>query len=92
MKVVVRYPKEDSPVDDLLQRLQVLGALLGVKARRLLRRLHPYIVNVRRGPLARYQQLGLVKELPLGLWEWLGNYHRVRGLHDTALDPEPLVI
>lgn len=90
--LVVRYPKEGSPVDDLLWRLQTPEALLGGEARRLLRRLQPYLVNVRRGPLARYQQQGLVRELPLGLWEWQGNYHPVKGLHDAVLDPEPLVI
>jgi CRISPR-associated endonuclease/helicase Cas3 len=90
--LVVRYPKEDSSVDDLLWRLQTPETLLGGEARRLLRRLQPYLVNVRRGPLARYQQQGLVRELPLGLWEWQGNYHPVKGLHDAVLDPEPLVI
>ena len=90
--LVVRYPKNDSKVDKLLQRLQNPGALLGGEARKLLRQLQPYLVNVRRGPLAHYQQLGLVRELPLGLWEWQGNYHPVRGLHDAALDPESLVI
>ncbi|MBU4231754.1 MAG: CRISPR-associated helicase Cas3' [Proteobacteria bacterium] len=90
--MVVRYPKKDSPVDELLQRLQAPGAHLGGEARRLLRRLQPYLVNVRRRPLARYQQAGLVRELALGLWEWRGNYHLVRGLQDAALDPEPLVI
>jgi CRISPR-associated endonuclease/helicase Cas3 len=90
--LVVRYPKEGPPVDDLLWRLQTPEALLGGEARRLLRRLQPYLVNVRRGPLARYQQQGLVRELPLGLWEWQGNYHSVKGLHDAILDPESLVI
>jgi CRISPR-associated endonuclease/helicase Cas3 len=90
--LVVRYPKEGSPVDELLRRLQSPGAILGGEARLLLRRLQPYLVNVRRGPLARYQQSGLVRELPLGLWEWLGDYHPVRGLHNAALDPEPFVI
>jgi CRISPR-associated endonuclease/helicase Cas3 len=90
--LVVRYPREDSPVDELLQRLQAPGAHLGGEARRLLRRLQPYLVNVRRRPLARYQQAGLVRELALGLWDWRGNYHLVRGLQDAALDPEPLVI
>ncbi len=90
--LVVRYPKNGSKVDELLQRLQNPGVLLGREARRLLRRLQPYLVNVRRGPLVRYQQAGLVSELPLGLWEWQGNYHPVKGLHDAALGPEPLVI
>ena len=90
--LVVRYPKKDSPVDELLQRLQAPGAHIGGEARRLLRQLQPYIVNVRRRPLVHYQQAGLVRELALGLWEWQGNYHPVKGLHDAALDPEPLVI
>jgi CRISPR-associated endonuclease/helicase Cas3 len=90
--LVVRYPKNDSKVDELLQRLQAPGVLLGGEARWLLRRLQPYLVNVRRGHLVQYQQQGLVRELPLGLWEWQGNYHPVKGLHDAALDPEPLVI
>jgi CRISPR-associated endonuclease/helicase Cas3 len=90
--LVVRYPQKVSPVDDLLRRLQTPEALLGGKGRLILRRLQPYLVNVRRGLLRRYQQQGLVGELPLGLWEWLGNYHPVKGLHDEALDPEPLVI
>lgn len=90
--LVVRYPKKDSKVNELLRRLQAPGALLGGEVRLLVRRLQPYLVNVRRGPLARYQQAGLVRELPLGLWEWLGNYHPVRGLHDAAIDPESLVI
>ena len=34
--LVVRYPKEGSPVDDLLWRLQTPEALLGGEARRLL--------------------------------------------------------
>ncbi|MEW6660770.1 MAG: CRISPR-associated helicase Cas3' [Thermodesulfobacteriota bacterium] len=90
--LVVRYPKDSSPTDELLRRLQNPGALPSGKARLLLRRLQPYLVNVRHGLLARYQKSGLVKELPLGLWEWLGDYHPVRGLHDAVLDPEPLVI
>ncbi len=90
--LVVRYPQNDTPVDDLLHRLQAPGTILGGEARRLLRQLQPYLVNVRRNLLTQYQQAGLVRELPLGLWEWLGDYHPVRGLHDAALDPEPLVI
>ena len=90
--LVVRYPKEDSPVDELLRRLQTPGALLGGEARLLLRRLQPYLVNVRRRVLAQYQQQGLVRELPLGLWEWLGNYHPTRGLAGGGIDPETLVI
>ena len=49
------------------------------EARLLLRRLQHDLFNVRRGPLARYQQSGLVRELPLGLKEWGGNDHPVKG-------------
>jgi len=90
--LVVRYPKKDSKVDELLRRIQVPEALLGGEARRLLRQFQPYLVNVRRRVLAQYQQQGLAREHSLGLWEWQGNYHPVKGLHDAALDPEPLVI
>jgi CRISPR-associated endonuclease/helicase Cas3 len=90
--LVVRYPKDGSPVDGLLRRLQTPGAHLGGEARLLLRRLQPFLVNVRRRVLAQYQQQGLVRELPLGLWEWLGNYHPIRGLADGGIDPETLVI
>jgi CRISPR-associated endonuclease/helicase Cas3 len=90
--LVMRYPKEDSKVDGMLRRLQTPGELLGGKARRLLRQLQPYLVNVRRRVLAQYQQQDLVQELPLELWEWLGNYHPTRGLPGGGIDPETLVI
>ena len=90
--LVVRYPKKDSKVDELLRRIQAPGALLGGEARRLLREFQPYLVNVRRRVLAQYQKQGLARELPLGLWEWMGNYHPTRGLPGGGIDPETLVI
>jgi len=63
--LVVRYPKKDSKVNELLRRLQAPGALLGGEARRLLRQFQPYLVNVRRRVLSQYQQQGLARELPL---------------------------
>jgi CRISPR-associated endonuclease/helicase Cas3 len=90
--LVVRWPRSGSPVEDLLARLQIQGGVKGGKARLLLRRLQPYLVNVRRRLLDGYQRQGLVRELPLGLWEWLGNYHEIRGLCDQAIDPELLVV
>ncbi len=90
--LVVRWPREGSPVEEMLARLQTQGRVKGGEARLLLRRLQPYLVNVRRRVLLQYQQKGLVRELPLGLWEWLGNYHETRGLSDRALDPLFLVI
>ncbi|MGQ9688435.1 MAG: CRISPR-associated helicase Cas3', partial [Desulfobaccales bacterium] len=90
--LVVRWPRENSPVEGLLAQLQTQGGVKGGEGRLLLRRLQPYLVNVRRRVLDDYQRQGLVRELPLGLWEWLGNYHEVRGLCDKAIDPESLVI
>jgi len=55
------------------------------------RRIQPYLVQVRRSLLARYQAEGLVAEfLPgrmPGLWEWRGRYDPVRGLVEGAPDP-----
>lgn len=90
--LVVRYPRKGSPVDDLLRRLLAPGALLGGEARLLLRRFQPYLINVHRRLLAQYQQRSLVRELPLGLWEWKGGYHETRGLTDRAIAPDLLVI
>jgi hypothetical protein len=50
-------------VDDLLRHLQTPGGLLRGEACFLLRRLQPYLINVRRCPLARYQKSHLVQEL-----------------------------
>jgi len=90
--LVVRWPSEGSPVEGLLARLQTPEVARGGEGRLLLRRLQPYLVNVRRRALLDYQHQGLVRELPLGLWEWLGGYDEIRGLTDRAIDPELLVI
>ena len=90
--LVVRWPREGSPVEGLLARLQALGSVKRGEARFLQRLLQPYLVNVRRRVLGQYQQKGLVRELPLNLWEWLGDYHETRGLCDRAIDPELLVV
>jgi CRISPR-associated endonuclease/helicase Cas3 len=90
--LVVRWPRECSPVEGLLAQLLRPGGVMDGEVRLLLRHLQPFLVNVRRRVLSDYQQQGLVRELPLGLWEWLGHYHEVRGLDDKAIDPEALVI
>lgn len=60
----------------------------------LLRRLQPYMVNVRHHLLRQYERSGLV--VPLiphsDLYEWLGGYDSLRGLLARGLDPEALVI
>jgi len=90
--LVVRWPRECSPVEGLLAQLPRPGGVMDGEVRLLLRHLQPFLVNVRRRVLPDYQRRDLVRELPLGLWEWLGHYHEVRGLCDTAIDPEALVI
>lgn len=90
--LVVRYPRENSPLELLLARIKSLDHRRAGETRRLLRLLQPYLVNIRRCLLGEYQQQGLVQELPLGLWEWLGDYHEVRGLWDRTLAPERLVV
>ncbi len=90
--LVVRWPRSASPVEGLLDKLQARSGMKGGESRLVVRRLQPYLVNVRRWVLDGYQRQGLVRELPLGLWEWLGDYHETRGLCDKAIDPELLVI
>ena len=53
----------------------------GFGSRRLLmRRLQPFIVNVRSSQLPHLREHGLVSEVIDGVWEWLGNYDRIRGI------------
>ena len=90
--LLVRWPRWGSPVEELVAKLKTPHAMKRGDYRLLLRRLQPYLVNVRRWLLDGYQRQGLVRELPLGIWEWLGDYHETRGLCDKAIDPELLVI
>jgi len=46
---------------------------------RLIETIDIKVLSYFRDPLARNQQSGLVRELPLGLKEWLGNDHPVKG-------------
>ena len=58
-----------------------------------MRRLQPYIVNVRTSQLARIRAQGLVSEVSDGVWEWLGTYDRIRGVGGTSgLSPDSLVV
>ena len=89
--LVVRYPKDDSPVDKLIGRSgpwspsggrgpspsQAVPTLSGQRAA-------PCFIPI--------SAAGPDRELPLGLWEWMGNYHPTRGLVGGGIDPETLVI
>ncbi len=81
LSVVVRYRgeargKEQSEVDSLLKALRARPE----RSRAIMRRLQPYIVNVRRQTLQGYIAQGLAIEVLPDLWEWHGKYDRVRGI------------
>jgi len=90
--LVVHYPRDNSPAGLLLSRIKNMDCSQFGEVRQLYRLLQPYLINVRQCLLGEYQQQGLIQELPLGLWEWLGDYHEVWGLWDKTLDPEKLVV
>ena len=61
--------------------------------RMLMRRLQPYMVNVRSSQMSRIRAQGLVSEVVDGLWEWLGNYDRIRGIGGASgISPDLLVV
>jgi CRISPR-associated endonuclease/helicase Cas3 len=64
----------------------------GAQARRLLRRLQPYLVSVRRREAERYRRQGLIGEVLPNIGEWQGRYDPVRGLSGEGLDPDQLVV
>ena len=61
--------------------------------RMLMRRLQPYIVNVRSSQMSLILGQGLVREVGGGVWEWLGNYDRIRGIGGAAgISADSLVV
>ncbi|MCL0034847.1 CRISPR-associated helicase Cas3' [Dehalococcoidia bacterium] len=88
--VIVRY--QSSTVNGEVDALLKEARRADVNSRWLVRRLQPYLVNVKRWELPRMQREGLVKKIFPGLWEWLGKYDPVRGLVQSGHDPEDLVV
>ena len=88
--VVVPYgaSAEIEEVSNILDRLREPRA----DARRLLRRIQPYLVSVRSREAERYHRQGLIEEVLPGLGRWLGSYDPVRGLTGEGPDPDSLVI
>ncbi|MFQ6099393.1 MAG: hypothetical protein ACE5O2_16795, partial [Armatimonadota bacterium] len=80
--------EERSVVRRLLDRLHQ-GA---PDARVIHRRLHPYLVSLRRREAEQFKRSGLIAEVMPGLGEWLGNYDAVRGLVARDMDPDSLVV
>jgi len=86
--VIVRYydTPEDQQVNELIYSLRYQKI-----TRNLLRKLQPYLVNINPFLVNSLQKEGLVNEISLGLYEWLGSYDETRGLVTTAKDPADLV-
>jgi CRISPR-associated endonuclease/helicase Cas3 len=84
---VVRPPGHEAAVDRLLSAVRTAADT----PRWALRRLQRYVVNLHSRQVAAYEARGLLRAVAPGLWEWQGGYDRVRGLTDTALDPDLLV-
>jgi CRISPR-associated endonuclease/helicase Cas3 len=57
-----------------------------------MRRLQPYLVNVRTRLIPEYHKEGFLYEIAPGLWEWLGSYDYLRGLVVANRDPAELVV
>jgi CRISPR-associated endonuclease/helicase Cas3 len=57
-----------------------------------MRRLQPYLVNVRSRLIPEYHKEGFLYEIAPGLWEWLGGYDSLRGIVAANRDPAELVI
>ena len=89
--VVVRYKRPRSDHSEAESLLSIVRQQNEVQ-RWALRRLQPYLVNVRTRLISDYYRQGLLGEITPGLWEWLGGYDPVRGLVVTNRDPAELVI
>lgn len=89
--VVVRPPAEvvEEPVsiDEMLTQIRFRGV-----TRDIMRRLQPYLVSVYAYEVARLERDGLLMSLSDGLYEWLGGYDRVVGLHEGPRNPDDLVV
>ena len=89
--VVVRYQRLESDHCEAENLLRIVRQQAETP-RWALRRLQPYLVNVRTRLIPEYYKQGLLSEVTPGLWEWLGRYDLVRGLVVANRDPEELVI
>ena len=81
--VVVRHNEE---THRLIASLRAAGA-----SRKIMRQLQPYLVNVYEHQLHRLKEQGLIEEITIGLYDWMGLYDPVTGISERARDPETLV-
>lgn len=73
------------------ERLDSLRVRRG-NPRSLLRRLRPFMVNVRTREAERFRHSGLISEILPGLGEWMGGYDQLVGLTIKDLRPDELVV
>jgi CRISPR-associated endonuclease/helicase Cas3 len=85
---IVRPPEHVAEVERLLALIKGHGEA----PRWAFRRLQPYLVSIRSRLIPTHESDGMLQEIAPGLWEWLGGYDRVRGLVESAREPEDLVI
>jgi CRISPR-associated endonuclease/helicase Cas3 len=86
--VVVRPGKHEAKVDQLLSIIRHADE----PPRWAIRKLQPFLVNLRSQQVASYETKGLLRVVAPGLWEWQGSYDSVRGLVDAAIDPNLLTV
>ena len=60
--------------------------------RHLLRRLQPYTVSLYARRATKLRNRGLIESLTDGVGLWRGDYDEVRGLLETGIDPDDLVV
>jgi len=91
--VIVMYKHEERMCD--VNRSQDVDKLLSElrfgNPRYIIRKLQPYMVGVYRSKLQGYRKDGLVEEVMPDLYLWRGGYDKVKGIVDTALEPEGLM-
>jgi CRISPR-associated endonuclease/helicase Cas3 len=86
--VAVRPRGHEAKVDRLLAIIRHADE----PPRWAIRKLQPFLVNLRSQQVAAYELKGLLRAVAPGLWEWQGRYDSVRGLVDAAIDPDLLTI
>jgi CRISPR-associated endonuclease/helicase Cas3 len=86
--VAVRPGGHEAKVDGLLAAIRRADE----PPRWALRKLQPFLVNLRSRQVKAYESRGLLRSVAPGLWEWQGRYDPLRGLVDAGIDPDLLTV
>jgi len=87
--VVVRYrgfDEKNNEVDKILSSIKYMPPSVA------LRKLQPYMINIKQYKFKQFQLEGLIIEIADGLYEWCGAYDKVRGLMASGRNPEEFVV